>query len=271
MKKTAVKLKDHTYDYEQVVIGGDLNAVLYAYKTNSVLICNTDGCLFAFDKISHDINLGSIVFPKGSYKRDVRNKLIYDMALSGRVPYGDKASSLTIDESESKISILKNFYRGNFSRFSSLRIFDLDGLSGLDHEPAEILGYRVFDWFDVRSGMKHQYDFLTDDSDFCKKIYFYLSWRLDGNYDKKDLVCESFLTEQQLNDVDYSDSISRLKTLDMMKKAEIKGTGNGSGRWLPIKIELWKREVFPIKHLDYTKKDNIVIDNRSIKDILLEE
>ena len=122
MKKTVVKLKDHTYDYEQVVVGGDLNAVFYAYKTNSVLICNTDGCSFAFDKISHDINLGPLTFPKGSYKRDVRNKLIYDMALAGKVPYGDKVSSLIIDESESKISIFKNFSRGNFSRFSSLSV-----------------------------------------------------------------------------------------------------------------------------------------------------
>ena len=101
-------------------------------------------------------------------------------------------------------------------------------------------------------------------------LHFYLSWRVDGNYDKKDLVCESFLSEQQLNDVDYSDSISRLKTLDMMRKADIKGAGNGTGRWLPIKLELWKREVFPVKKLDYIKKNNIVIDNRSTKDVLLE-
>ena len=271
MKYPAVKLKDHTYDYEQVVIGGDLNAVLYAYKTNSILICNTDGGFYAFDKISHDINLGSITFPKGSYKRDIRNKLIYEMALSGRVPYGAKVSSLTIDESESKISILKNFSRGNFSRFSSLRIFDLESISGVDHAPPNILGYRVFDWFDVRSGMKHPHDLITDDSDFCKKLYFYLSWRIDGNYDKKDLVCESYLSEEQLSDVDYSDSITRLKTLDMMKKAGIRGTGNGSGRWLPIKIELWKREVFPIKEFDYVEKNNIIIDNRTAEDILLEQ
>jgi hypothetical protein len=268
--KTAVKLKEHTYSYDKIVVGGNLNAVLYAYKTNSVFICNTDGCPFPFDKTSNDITLGPIKFPKGTYKRDIRNKLLYDMALAGRVPYGDKVTSLAIDEAESEISILKNFSRGNFSRFSSLRIFDLEGVSGIDYEPPKILGYRVFDWYDVRSGMKHQHDFITDDSDFCKKIHFYLSWRVDGNYDKKDLVCESFLSEQQLNDVDYSDSISRLKTLDMMRKADIKGAGNGTGRWLPIKLELWKREVFPVKKLDYIKKNNIVIDNRSTKDVLLE-
>ena len=92
--KTAVKLKEHTYSYDKIVVGGNLNAVLYAYKTNSVFICNTDGCPFPFDKTSNDITLGPIKFPKGTYKRDIRNKLLYDMALAGRVPYGDKVTSL---------------------------------------------------------------------------------------------------------------------------------------------------------------------------------
>jgi hypothetical protein len=140
----------------------------------------------------------------------------------------------------------------------------------LDINPPEILGYRTLDWFDVRSGMKHDYNYLLDDSEFCKKIHFYLSWRIDGNYDRKDLVCESYLTEEQLNDVNYSDSISRLKVLNMMKEAGIRGTGNGVGRWLPIKLELWKREIYPINKFDYIEKNNIIVDNRSTKEILLD-
>lgn len=269
MKKTVVKLKDHTYVYDQVVIGGDLNAVLYAYQTNSSFICNTVGCSYPFDKTEYDIDLGSIVFPSGSYIRDIRNRLLYDIAQQGRLIGGDKVDSLTIDEPKSEISILKNISRANFSKFKNLRIFDLENINGLDITPSEILGYRVMDWFDVRSGMKHDHEYLLDDSEFCKKIHFYLSWRIDGNYDRKDLICESFLSEEQLNNVDYSDSISRLKTIRMMEKAGIRGTGNGAGRWLPIKLELWKREVYPIIKLNYVEKNNIIIDNRPIKEILL--
>jgi len=270
VQKTDVKIKDHIYDYEQIVIGGDLNAILYAYKTNSVLICNTHGCTFPFDKTDHDITLGTLNFPRGSYKRDIRNILIYDMSLQGRVPYGDTVASLTIDQTENKISVFKNFSRVNFSRFSNLRIFDLNNINGIEYDPVTVVGNRVFDWFDVRSGMKHKYDALTDESNFCRNIHFYLSWRIDGNHDKKDLVCESWLNDEQLRDIDYSDSISRLKVIKMMQQAGIKGTGNGQGRWLPIKIELWKREIFPVIEFDYFEKDNIVIDNRTVEDVLLE-
>ena len=55
----------------------------------------------------------------------------------------------------------------------------------------------------------------------------------------------------------------------MMKTADIKGTGNGKDtkgrqRYLPVKIELEKREVLPIKKISCeTEDDKIIIDSRS--------
>jgi len=156
--------------------------------------------------------------------------------------------------------------------YDNLRIFDTVNVGGLsaDYEE-EVRGYRVFDWFDVRSGMRHDIDQIVDEeSDFVKKIYFYLSDRIDGNQDKKDMVAESFLDKEQIHDIEYSDSISRLKAIKMMKDAGIKGKKNGRGKFLSIKIDLWKREIKKVKNLKSFKKGDIILDGRSCEEILNE-
>ena len=56
-----VNLREHTYHYEQIVIGSGLNAVLYAYKTNSVFIDNSVDTLFPLDEIGFSYDLGNQV------------------------------------------------------------------------------------------------------------------------------------------------------------------------------------------------------------------
>jgi len=152
------------------------------------------------------------------------------------------------------MSISSNIFSRQFLRFSNLRVFDTDNVHGLPFPDFEIEKYRVFDWFAVKSGMKHNHDHFYDDSEFVKKIYFYLSPRIAGNKQYKDLVAESFLTKKQLNDIEYSDSISRLKILHIMRNAGIKGTGHGNGYNLPLRIELQKREILPIKSTNYQEE-----------------
>ena len=54
----------------------------------------------------------------------------------------------------------------------------------------------------------------------------------------------------------------------MMKEAGIKGKGNGLGRNLPIKIELWKREVKPIKIIQPLEENDIIVDTKSIQELV---
>jgi len=49
-------------------------------------------------------------------------------------------------------------------------------------------------------------------------VQFYLSDRVDGNTDKKDLFTTSFLSGEQLQDFEYSDTIVKFKLLDILQK-----------------------------------------------------
>ena len=260
-------MKDHTYYYNEVVIGNTLKSAIYAYENNCYYIYNLSDAGFPLDITEKEITLRDLYFPAGSSVNKVKSEIIYNITLRGLSSVSGKIQSIRISETDLKV-VTKNS-RSVKIGFNKLRIFSLDKVSSAPfniRESAEM--YRVLDWFSVRSGTKHDYEALYDeDNSFVNKIYFYPSKRIDGNTFKyKDLVSESWLATEQLNDVNYSDSISRLKILDMMKSAGINGTGNGKDsrgkqRYLPIKIELEKRDVFPIKKIVHdNSSSNIVMD-----------
>lgn len=56
----------------------------------------------------------------------------------------------------------------------------------------------------------------------------------------------------------------------MMKESGIKGTANGGTQHLPIKLELYRREIVPNKMFDFVHKENIIIDNRTGEQIINE-
>ena len=60
--------------------------------------------------------------------------------------------------------------------------FDSIGVESTEDPPEY---YRVFDWFDVRSGTSHDHDSLETEDAFCSKIYFYKSERIDGNHENR--------------------------------------------------------------------------------------
>jgi hypothetical protein len=223
--------------------------------------------IFPYDTIDHPVSLGPTRFASGAFRLNVFEEASHIMAMQGRDFMGREIESISVNLDENRISVSSKYFRLKNFRYSALTVFDTENIRGLPFEESEIEKYRVFDWFNVRSGTKHDHDFLESESDFAKKIHFYLSPRIDGNKYKKDLVVESFLTKEQLYDVDYSDSLSRLKTLSMMRAAGIKGTPNGAGKNLSLKIELAKREVFPIKKFSKKQKNNVILDNRHFSEV----
>ena len=247
------------YEWDRITIGSTLDAVLYAFKTKSYLLFNSDPVLYSLDTTDVEIDLGTVKYPKGSLVEDVWATLSYLHGLAGLHPLMDRIQTIRFvgDETLKITTRNQKVFKINFCE---VHIFDLENILGLPPDFAEeVINHRVFDWFDVKSGMLHDFDEITDDkSNFVKKIKFFVSTRQDGNKNKKDLVSESLLSKEQLNSVDYSDTIARLKTIDMMNRAGIKGRKNGNNT-VPVKHELWKREILPIKKSNYIKRNNVVL------------
>ena len=270
----ADRLKEHIYHYDEIVIGNNLSAILYAYERDCYFIYNTSQNMCPLDSIGLSIKLGEELYPPDTKKRTIAAELVYDLVLKGKSSVSGKIQAIRVEDEEIKV-ITENSKLIKI-KYDKLRIFNLDKISSLPiHVRESTTDYRVLDWYDVKSGMKHEHDFLTDNSSsFVNKIHFYTSERIDGNTrGYKDLVAESLLDRDQINDASYSDSISRLKILDMMKEAGITGTGNGKDtkgrqRYLPIKIELSRREVFPNRKISCEEEsEKIIIDTRELEEI----
>jgi len=273
--KTHLLLKNHLFHWKEIVIGGTLNACIYANEKNSYILNNTMDSVHPFDATSfgYDLGIGE-PFPKGSKKIDLLDALAYKLAFQGLNPFGDKVSSIRLEKDKTlKVTTVNSrVFRLSYDK---LRIFDLTNIHDLPFEAEKVTkGFRVFDWFDVNQGAKHGVDFLEDtQSHLVKNIRFYITDRVDGTHAFKDLVAESFLTEQQLHDPEYSDTYARLKVLWMMKDGGIKGPLNGTDRsgrvvYRPLKIDLNRREVIPVTKIKSMECGDIIVDSRSTEEIL---
>ena len=247
-------MKEHIYHYDKLVIGSELNAVVYASLNNLTLLQNSTNSPFLFEPD----------------KLCLWNKLLFSLSLSGKLPLADKINTIRVEEDQLIVSTKNN--RVVKISFDELIIFDDENIQGLDIiKSAEDSKKKVLDWFDVKSGMNHNIELIETDSDFANKILFYPTVRLDGNHpDKKDLVVISFLNKEQLNTVEYSDSYIRLKTLDLMRQRGIRGNSNGKNTFYALQIEHSKREIRNIEKNTYNQTEKISFCSSSYEEMISE-
>ena len=204
------------FKWKDVVIGADLNAIEFAYDNKYFLIKNRVPYHHSYEGIE-----------------DLWAEKIYHLYDLGCVPFLDKAINIRILEEEKTIKVFtgKNVFT---VQYENIHIFDYENVEGTNTE-RELLHYRVIDWFDCRGLSSLKLNEFVSDEDFVRKIKLFKSGRVDGKQEHRDLLCESFLTEKQLKNFDYSDTMARFKVVDILKK-------NGAN---DIKLSFWKREAYP--------------------------
>jgi hypothetical protein len=271
---------------EELIVGATLSSLLYSYYTGYPLVYIEPCVPFRFDYFEPYFNLDRIVGqpePKefvtldlkkkaGLPKRDMWEMLYFTLSLSGKVPYADKVKSIRIEEDISIITRKRN----NFN-CERVRIFDDRQVQGLSQKSSgEDKTFNVYDWINVYSGTTHGLDFITDlGGSVIKEIIFYPSDRIDGNHNKKDVVCVSSMTEEQLNDYRFSDTYVRFKVESLMKEAGIRGTRNGRDQLNPekykyyaLKLESVEREVKSIGLNSESDDDRVIFDSRTPEEII---
>ncbi len=133
-------LRKHIYEYDNIVVGNNLNAIIHAYKTNSLVVPNTVVRIFPFDAICDALDLGPIRFDAGTSKVTIWERLSWELAMAGLNPMS-KVESLRLEKSESQISVSSKIFRQAIFRFSNLQLFDTENLHGLPFEPLKIVKY----------------------------------------------------------------------------------------------------------------------------------
>jgi len=205
------------FEWKDVVIGADLDAVKFAHDNKYFLIKNRAPYHHSYEEAEEE-------WAEKIYQ-------LYEMAL---VPFTDKSSNIRIFPEE---KILKVFTDRNVYtvRYDKLHLYDDENVEGLSLD-RELIYYRVVDWFDCQGLYDLDFDEITTDDNFVNIIKLFKTRRIDGNQRYLDLLCESFLTDNQLKNLDYSDTMARFKIVDLLKKYGIK----------KAKMSLWKRDIYPV-------------------------
>jgi len=192
--------------------------------------------------------------------------------MSGLIPHGTEIDSIRIQD-----GLVSTTIRGSTNikdEFDKAYIFE-DNKVTVQNEIVEQKQekFRVFDWMKVRSGAVHNLDRIDTEDLFIEAVHFYKSKRIDGNHNKKDLVAVSHLNKEQLSVFDYSDTMAKFKTENIMRQNGIKGAKSGLDKHgkpkrYNIKVEPDYREVLPIKSVIYKDSEKVMFPNMTIKEIV---
>ena len=247
---TSLRIDKHLYLSDCIIVGSNLACLLHSYFTGFPCVYTSLRAPFRFDFTLSDKVTSHFGMP-GASDRELWELLIFVLSLSGQLPMADKVSSINIRDDIMKATTSRS--RLAKFKFKKLLIYDDVDISGLPLLKKSVKSAsRVLDWFDVRSGMEHEYKSLASDQDFVKEVIFYPSERMGSQKKRirKDLVAVSYLDDDQLLDFDYSSTMARFKIAQMMKEAGIRGARNGRDtvnpelyRYYSVKIESVDREV----------------------------
>jgi len=218
------------FQWRNLTVGYDIDAVRFAVKNKTFILLNGHPSIHSYDVDPAGCNL-----EEEWAKKSVQ---LYDLGLN---PFGDRIKTLRFDTKKKRVKVFTASSKYEIL-YEHLTVFNLQNVFGLECDFNETLvGYRVLDWFDIKKSADISIDLLEDStSNFVKKIQLFPSTRRDGAHASKDLVSESFLSREQLNSIDYSDTMARFKTMKMLSSRGVSG----------VELELWKRDVLPIFTLD---------------------
>ena len=275
--------------HKKIVIGGSLEAFIYAFVHNLPVLYTNLKPSFEYDYLqpgavltnlyklpSHtSLRTASGTLSFGPPKSEVWQKLLFLLSLAGRILYGNTVLSLRIEGNQLALSCDRA--RRKIVEFEKLIIFNDENITGLPPlEKQTTYKNIIYDWVNIKSGGKHEYDLLQYEDDFVNRVHFYPSERND-NVTNKDLVCVSYLTDEQLADFSYSDTYVKFKLLGLFKELGIRGARNGRDvkrpgyyKYYAVKLEPANRQVVRQIKNEYEYDERFVFNYQNFYDIVKE-
>ena len=258
----------NTMKCKDVVIGYSLEAVCYSFVNDCHLIINSLRRPFEFDIIEDNENLKWL---STRNKLEAWSQVVLEQSLDGFCPFGSHVESIRIEDNT--IKVVPESGTLIEIEFENCYIFEDENVT-VPNELVKKRGdmYRVFDWMNVRTGTTHKFDTIETKDPFINKIHFYKSRRIDGQHNKKDLVAESFLANDQLEEFDFSETMAKFKIQSVMGAKGIRGSRSGISKngkqvYYNVKIEPDYRYIEPLGKSKYKDSENVKFLDLSLDEI----
>lgn len=254
---------------ETVVIGSCLQSATYALLNDAFYI---DTCVLG------PMFYESLKFKFLGFHREdkTKSRILLSLSLQGRLLSYDQQPRIKITDDQIKISDGSTVYKYSFGvcKIFDPLVVDFENVT----KTTSPQKFKVYDDFELsRLGPKRLYlkPKNLKDPGPGYKIVFYTSDRVDGAKYVTDCVVESILTREQLNQVEYSDSMIRFYVERYLSESGVKGTfmnfyKNGSPKYRKPKVIHRSRFVVPIDCNTYYDSKNVKFKNLSLEEIFNE-
>lgn len=189
---------------QDIVIGHRVSDLFYALETDSYVV------LTGSKPREHEGNL-----EQNSEK--MWCQLYWDLFFRNKI-YPGKVLSIAIDSSKKVIVLSTGSGNKEYLTFKKCFVCCPSKVTFEDFSLMKVEKslYQVTDYYEANSHSYHDLSLLEIGDKFVSLIKFYVTSRIDGNKAKKDFVVISYLTEEQLRDFNYSDTMVSFKVKDIL-------------------------------------------------------
>jgi hypothetical protein len=243
LRKSNKKPLELTYD--NLIIGSNLEAVLFSYQTQTPLLsARLERPLF-FESMED--------FGIGTSKLEAWEKYIFLLSLSGLVPFSDKIKFIRYMDAN-KIRVVTHSEKVLYIKFNQLFIFDdynfydLPAENGLTTKDVIAL-----DWFKIRHASYHQLDSICREDKFINKILFYTGTRHILDKQGKDCLVISNLTQYQADSDKYAEYVVKVKLENILRENGIVERDKNK-----MLIEHIRRDIIKLGRNSYDNFENVL-------------
>ena len=274
------------FEYDEVVIGSNLTAVLFAFNNKLPIFFTRPHRPFRFDYFAPSFDFSCVgedcvstvllthngEMTVGLSKNLMWERLLFMISLAGRAPLSGLCERIRYDGETMTCS--NEYSKIAEIRFEKAHYFGDDNCSGIIEKEVASDSYICYDWVAFNRGGKHEIDFIETTDNFVNKIWFYPSDRIDGNSAVKDACLVSILTKEQLLNFDYSETMARFKLVHEMETRGMKGPFNGNcpkygnPKYYKFRTSSIHRERRPEPQESYPSSPKIAIAKESETDLI---
>ena len=233
----------------KIITGGSLESLFYSYVTETPIVLTQPYVPFELEKAEFEDLYEMLGYSAVTSltKLQIWDRLVFILSMAGLVMMPNNIRNVRHEGNKIIFSQKDN------SRFTVMYERKISFDKHLDQN------VDVYDWFDIKSGSKLELEEIKDnDNNLVNKILFYDSIRKgNGGKGRKDLVSVSSVMTKEILDYENSEGYVRLKTIQMMKDAGLKGRPNGYNKFgkqlnYAINIEHTHREIIKKYHPKFT-------------------